>query len=199
MRLTVNGRLIDDEALRRRFRAELRAAGAPLPSGSASSRRQRQHAQRQRRAAALRRRTNFGVSVTLHSLPIGMEIDVREVGRAARDLGIAYPVDIYVIPLEQQERNPNCNGRWKFVDGRHRISLAPALSAEDANRVIMHELAHAHQYEREIGEGRDWNLVAAASKRAADGDSWNSWVELEARSFAEEFAAAYKFAAEAPL
>jgi hypothetical protein len=199
MRLTVNGLVVDEEKLRARMRAELRAAGAPVPSCPAASRRQRQHAQRQRRAAALRRKTNFGVSVTLYSLPISMKIDVRAVGRAVRDLGIALPVDIYVIPIEEQERRPTRNGYWKFVDGRHRISLAPALSAEDANRVIMHELAHAHQYERAIGEGRDWNLVAAASKRAADGDSWNSWVEREARAFADEFAADYKFAAEVPL
>jgi hypothetical protein len=71
----------------------------------------------------------------------------------------------------------------------------PALSAKDANQTLAHEMCHAYQYERELGDGRNWNVVRAAAEEAASGGKmWNSWIEAEARALAEDWGPDYTFA-----
>jgi hypothetical protein len=159
-----------------------------------AARRKRLAAARKRRVASLRRRTGAGYpSVVMHSIPFSLRLDIREVGRAARDLGVCLPVDIRVIPLEEQEKSPNRNGYWTMAEGRHQVFLSVGLLAAEANRVLLHELGHCFQWEREAGKGRNWNQVAAAARNVARDSYWDSWIEREAFAIADEFGGDYSF------
>lgn len=76
-------------------------------------------------------------------------------GWKIRHKGLADAIDFYglVLPVRIRPTNQTrTRGRYKrgrtAVTQEHYITLAQHLSAEEANRVLMHELAHAEQWER---------------------------------------------------
>lgn len=78
------------------------------------------------------------------SRPAAWAFDLDAIRQAARELGVTGEVEVGCAEY--------ANGRWAGMHsvhrGVHRIRVGRTLSAEDASRILWHELTHAAQWDR---------------------------------------------------